>query len=64
MTDYELATLRLETWKALAGWGMITNPEEPDLLNKDYKPWSWEERMRRADELASWAVWNEKTSSV
>jgi hypothetical protein len=63
MTDYEMATLRLEAWKAISGWGR-RNPNATDPIERLVDPWDWEERMRRADELATWATGEEKASST
>jgi hypothetical protein len=64
MTDYELATFRLEVWKAIAGWGIGGDPKSKDILDKLVKTWDWQERMKRADELATWATRAEKASST
>lgn len=49
MTEYERATLRLEAWKALEGWGTRN-------ASGDYKTWDMKERKEKAAELAEWAA--------
>jgi hypothetical protein len=56
MTDYELAMVRLKAWKYIDGWGVAGDPKATDIIDKLIKTWSWEERMRRAYELAAWAM--------
>lgn len=55
MTDYERAMLRLECWKAIAGWG-TRNPDAKELIDKLVTPWNWETRLKHADRLAEWAM--------
>lgn len=47
-TEHEIAQVRLEAWKAISGWG-ITKDEKIEL-------WNWDERKKRARELADWAL--------
>ena len=58
MTAYERARLRLDAWKALDGWG-VTEPvaeDAPELLKlrPPVKPWDWNERKAKADDLYDW----------
>lgn len=60
MTEYERATLRLEAWKALYGWG-VPEPAadgEPETLKRYplVTPWDWETRKLRANELYEWLL--------
>ena len=55
MSEYERAMLRLEAFKALAGWG--TNDE-----NGCPHPWNMGERRKHAETLAKWAAEPEVTT--
>ncbi len=56
MTDYERAMFRLAVWSAITGWGTSGDPKAKDLADRLGTAWNWEERMKKADELAAWAI--------
>jgi hypothetical protein len=56
MTPFERAKIRLEAFRLLDGWGYVDNPQAEKLIDRLPTPWNLTERMRRADELAEWAM--------
>jgi hypothetical protein len=49
MTDFEKAQIKLRAWEALVGWGTTKD-------NKLSEPWDWNDRLKYADLLATWAI--------
>lgn len=56
ITTFERARIRLEAFKLLEGWGTMENPQAEKLIDRLPTPWSLTERMKRAGELAEWAM--------
>lgn len=60
LTAYERARLRLDAWKALDGWGVAEQvPDDtPEWLKSrpSVRPWDWEIRKARADDLYEWII--------
>ncbi len=59
VNDYERALIKLRAWEALTGWGvqlpLSENPTLDERLDR-VRVWTFEERMKKADELAAWAL--------
>jgi hypothetical protein len=64
LTSYERARLRLDAWKALDGWGVsVPLADDATELDKHFrprKPWNWEERKTKADDLYEWLIQSEE----
>ena len=54
-TKYEIAQVRLRAFEILAGWG-VQIPATDDKKPPELRLWNFDERMKFAAQLASWAL--------